>query len=227
MILFILELSAKAATALAERRQREKWAGCTIEPPTTKWPADKGYACFLSHYKMEAASDARLLHDMLAKMLRYPVFLDSAKLTDLRQLISNGVADSDVLLVLATKGYITRPWCLLEVVHAARRSVPILLVDIKNGGFDAAETQAYVDQIEEAMGVCPPDSNPSQTIRRSVHQPLSRSGPASRHRARTLTGWRCFTSTLAATSPSSRTRAPACSRRSPAVPTGPANCSTK
>ena len=38
-----------------------------------------GHACFLSHYKMEAASDARLLHDMLAKMLRYPVFLDSAK----------------------------------------------------------------------------------------------------------------------------------------------------
>ena len=55
---------------------------------------------------MEAASDARLMHDMLAKMLRYPVFLDSANLTDLRHLISDGVADSDVMLVLATKGFV-------------------------------------------------------------------------------------------------------------------------
>ena len=79
-LLFFFETAAKASKERAEKLHREKWAGCTIEPPTVKWwPADKGYACFLSHYKMEAASDARLLHDMLAKMLRYPVFLDSAK----------------------------------------------------------------------------------------------------------------------------------------------------
>ena len=77
----------------------------------------------LVQYKLEAASDARLLNDMLSKMLQYPVFLDSVKLTDLRQLITHGVADCDVMLVLATKGYITRPWCLLEIVHATRLQV--------------------------------------------------------------------------------------------------------
>ena len=56
-------------------------------------PTQPSFYAFLSHYKMEAASDARLLHDMLAKMLRYPIFLDSAKLTDLRALITDGVAD--------------------------------------------------------------------------------------------------------------------------------------
>jgi len=158
VLLFLMELAARAATERAESRQRDKWAGCTIEPPTVKWPAEKSYACFLSHYKMEAASDARLLHDMLAKMLRYPVFLDSANLTDLRQLISNGVADSDVMLMLGTKGLFTRPWCLLEVVHSARLKVPTIIVEIKNSGFDAKESQQYIDNLEEAMGTDDPSS---------------------------------------------------------------------
>ena len=169
--LFVLELAAKTSTDLAEKRQREKWAGATIEPPTTKWPADKSYACFLSHYKLEAASDARLLHDLLAKMLRYPVFLDSANLTDLRQLITNGVNDSDVFLVLATKGYITRPWCLLEIVHATRLNTPVLLIDIKNGGFDAKEMKKYVDNIEEMMGAENPDG--LELLREHLGQDLS------------------------------------------------------
>ena len=150
-LLFFFETAAKASKERVEKRQREKWAGCTIEPPTVKWPADKGYACFLSHYKMEAASDARLLHNMLTKMLRYPVFLDSAKLTDLRKLIINGVADCDVMLVLGTKGVFTRPWCLLEIVHSARLNVPIIIIDIKNGGFDASASQSFVDDLEEKM----------------------------------------------------------------------------
>ena len=157
-LLFFFEMAAKASKERAESRQREKWAGCTIEPPTVKWPAEKSYACFLSHYKMEAASDARLLHDMLAKMLRYPVFLDSANLTDLRQLISNGVADSDVMLMLGTKGLFSRPWCLLEVVHSARLKVPTIIVEIKNSGFDAKESQRYIDNLEETMGTDDPSS---------------------------------------------------------------------
>ena len=126
VLLFCLEMVAKTATDLVENRKREKWAGCTIDLPKTKWLGDKSFACFLSHYKVEAASDARLLYDMLAKILQYPVFLDSAKLTDLRQLITHGVADCDVMLVLATKGYITRPGCLLEMVHAFRLKTPII-----------------------------------------------------------------------------------------------------
>ena len=157
-LLFFLEVAFKASKERAESRQREKWAGGTVEPPTVKWPAKKSYACFLSHYKMEAASDARLLHDMLAKMLRYPVFLDSANLTDLRQLISNGVADSDVMLMLGTKGLFTRPWCLLEVVHSARLKVPTIIVEIRNSGFDAKESQRYIDNLEETMGTDDPSS---------------------------------------------------------------------
>ena len=107
---------------------------------------------------MEAASDARLMYDMLTKMLQYPVFLDSAKLTDLRQLITHGVADCDVMVVLGTKGYITRPWCLLEIVHATRIKTPIVVLDVKNGNFDVDESLSYIDRIEEKMGADDPAS---------------------------------------------------------------------
>ena len=62
---------------------------------------------------------------MLAKMLQYPVFLDSAKLTDLNQLISHGVAECDVMLIIATKKYITRPWCT-AAYRKCRLAVPQL-----------------------------------------------------------------------------------------------------
>ena len=94
------------------------------------------YAAFLSHYKLEAASDARYLHDVLQVMLRLltiyhllrstyysrraasdaastyylqvmlrsPVYLDSSSLKDLRQLLDGGVANSDVVVLMLTKG---------------------------------------------------------------------------------------------------------------------------
>eukprot|EP00966_Prymnesium_polylepis_P112580 2604688-Prymnesium_polylepis.1 len=45
------------------------------EPPTTKWEAFRQYACFLSHAKAEAGSDARYLRDVLQRVLQAPVFL--------------------------------------------------------------------------------------------------------------------------------------------------------
>lgn len=80
--LFVIEVVVRNSKEFYEAQQRAKWAGCTIEPPTTSWLSDKSYACFLSHYKVEAASDARFMHDMFSKMLRYPVFLDSANLVE-------------------------------------------------------------------------------------------------------------------------------------------------
>ena len=64
----------------------------------------------LWQYKMEAASDARYLHDTLRKMLKSPIFLDSSSLSDLRKLISDGLCNSDVLVLMLTDGVLTRPW---------------------------------------------------------------------------------------------------------------------
>lgn len=47
---------------------------------------------------------------MLRKMLKASVFLDSSTLFDLRKLVTEGVHKSDVLLLLATKNVLSRPW---------------------------------------------------------------------------------------------------------------------
>ena len=57
----------------------------------------------------EAASDARYMHDMLRKMLKAPIFLDSSELSDLRTLITGGVHKSDTLVLLGTKCVLSRP----------------------------------------------------------------------------------------------------------------------
>ncbi len=38
--------------AAYEQRQAEKWAACTLHPPTFEWRPKRTYAAFLSHYKM-------------------------------------------------------------------------------------------------------------------------------------------------------------------------------
>ena len=37
----------------------DKWSCATMEPPRFDWKPKGTYVCFLSHYKMEAASDCR------------------------------------------------------------------------------------------------------------------------------------------------------------------------
>eukprot|EP00966_Prymnesium_polylepis_P105782 2449783-Prymnesium_polylepis.1 len=96
-----------------------------MDPPHVRWKPSAVYACFLSHYKLEAASDARYMHDMLRKMLKSPVFLDSSALSDLRNLITEGVHRSDCLVLLATKGVLSRPWCLIELLETERRGIPV------------------------------------------------------------------------------------------------------
>jgi len=109
------------------------------------------YTCFLSHYKLEAASDARYLSDLLRKMLRCPAFLDSSTLTDLRVLFEQGVHKSDVLVVMATRNYLTRPWCLLEILEAARKQVPVLLLQMRGSGFEIDQARAFVQDLETEL----------------------------------------------------------------------------
>eukprot|EP00966_Prymnesium_polylepis_P046697 1082561-Prymnesium_polylepis.2 len=108
------------------------------------------------------------MHDMLRKMLHAPVFLDSSSLADLRKLITEGVHKSETVLLLATKGVLSRPCaagirmlcslpsptavalydahlllsagCLLEMLEASRQQIPIIVIKMANGGFDFADS---------------------------------------------------------------------------------------
>lgn len=107
------------------------------------WFVRKTYAVFLSHFKMEAAAEARILKSELVHQLKCSeseVYLDSDNLSDLSELIDSGVKESDAVILLLTKGVLSRPWCLLELHAAALADVPIIMVQVANSF--AGDTEA-------------------------------------------------------------------------------------
>eukprot|EP01046_Picozoa_sp_COSAG06_P001166 COSAG06_NODE_35_length_30757_cov_53.112532_14_plen_668_part_00 len=98
------------------------------------WAVSKEFAGFLSHYKKEAAAEARILKTELVRALRTSsnkVFLDADNLTDLRVLLNN-VKQSDIFILMLTDGVLSRPWCLAELNAAAEADIPILVLSINN-----------------------------------------------------------------------------------------------
>lgn len=106
---------------------------------------------FISHYKLEAGTEATLIRDSLESMLTEvpshpannllsPIFIDSEDLADLGKL-QHHVTKSSALVLLLSPGVLTRPWCLVEIVTAIRNSVNIVPVDVQRPGM----TNEYPD----------------------------------------------------------------------------------
>ena len=90
------------------------------------------FACFLSHFKTEAATEARWLQRELEEAINEKVFLDSDDLTNLASLCDH-VRASRCVLMLQTKSVLTRLWCIVELVTAIDAGVPIVGVSIISG----------------------------------------------------------------------------------------------
>jgi hypothetical protein len=54
-------------------------------------------------------------------------------------------------VLLATQGVLTRPWCLIELLEATRKKIPIVVVEIAGRGFDRTEARAFVTELEAEM----------------------------------------------------------------------------
>jgi hypothetical protein len=64
LVLLALTVVANSYVHVQQKRLRSKWAVCTLDPPQVKrWPHRGIYACVLSYYKMEAASEASYMHE--------------------------------------------------------------------------------------------------------------------------------------------------------------------
>ena len=82
----------------------------------------KAFAGFLSHYKLECGTEARLVQQNLRPIIEknpiegssHDVFLDSDDLSDLRNLLQH-VMQTKVLVLLQTKSVLTRPWVIIEL----------------------------------------------------------------------------------------------------------------
>ena len=66
VLLYALEVGTRTATEVYQAKLRARWAGHTVDPPTTSWHAEKGYACFLSHYKAESGMPVPCMCSCLA-----------------------------------------------------------------------------------------------------------------------------------------------------------------
>ena len=95
---------------------------------------DCKYAAFVSHYKMEAAMEARFIKGELEEKLKAPVFLDSDDLRNLNQLQACVLA-SQVLVLVQTAGVYKRPYVLLELCTAIANHIPIVAVQLCGGPF--------------------------------------------------------------------------------------------
>jgi len=85
-------------------------------------------------------------------MMGTPLFLDSANLSDLRMLFSEGVQISDVVIVIMTPNVLSRPWCLLEINEATRCGIPIVLVSIDGSkSWSQNEALLFADTLEESI----------------------------------------------------------------------------
>ena len=88
-----------------------------LAPPATETPMGKKYAAFVSHFKAEAAMEARFLMTELESALGRSVFLDSDDLSNL-QVLKDAVAQSEVIVLIQSRGVLERPWCLIEILTA-------------------------------------------------------------------------------------------------------------
>lgn len=152
-----LTLCGEMYVQMISERLEARFSVITMNPPYVHWERRAIYACFLSHCKSDCASDARYVHDLLRKMLRMPVFLDSSALRDLRKLVTDGVYKSDVLLLLASKSVLTRPWCLIELLEAHRKRIPVVILQLADSDFTIDDAREYAEQLEDEME----EANPS------------------------------------------------------------------
>ena len=97
-------------------------------------PTRKRYAAFISHFKKETGTEARLVQMRLQDLLpagSKEVFLDSDHLNDLRMILEH-VKSSDVLVLLQSTNVLTRPWVILELYSAVAHGVPIVAMKVNN-----------------------------------------------------------------------------------------------
>jgi len=61
------------------------------------------------------------------------------------------VHKSDTLVLLATKGVLSRPWCLIELLETSRKGIPVVILQMANSGFSFESATRFATNLEEEM----------------------------------------------------------------------------
>jgi hypothetical protein len=133
-----------------------RWRGSTSATGSrrTSWSlrgaGSQSYAMFVSYYRAEAGSNARLLHNQLEIVKGQRVFIDASYANnvaggvgadEIRDILEQGLARSKALVLLQTKECFTRPWVLLELFEATQKQIPIIPVHLEGAGYDFGEAK--------------------------------------------------------------------------------------
>ena len=128
--------------------------------PSTK----KAFAAFLSHYKLECGTEARLVQKYLKPIIEkkpmegssHDVFLDSDDLSDLRNLLQH-VMQTKVLVLLQSKSVLTRPWVILELHTAITHDVPIVALNVQNANrYDYVAASEFLLHFDKDIDIANP-----------------------------------------------------------------------
>ena len=96
--------------------------------------------------------EARYLQTKLDGTLGRRCFLDSddLKTTDV---LKQAVLDSDVLILIQSKGVLERPWCLIEIFTALEHRIPIVCVSLVSGAFayDHVAAGLYLEALDTEL----------------------------------------------------------------------------
>ena len=133
----------------------------------------KVYATFLTHFKEEAAAEAKILKHGIEERLKdltrqgaysgpTAVFLDSDHLSNLKDLFKS-LRSSSTLTVVQTERVNTRPWCLGEMLVAIEDKIPIVGVMVVGKKYDYAHSSALLGSLGDIL-----DDRAKEELRRHV-----------------------------------------------------------
>ena len=124
----------------------------------------KAFAAFLSHYKLECGTEARLVQLQLKPIIEknpfeassHEVFLDSDDLSDLRNLLQH-VMQTKVLVLLQTKSVLARPWVIIELFTAITHDVPIVALNVQNANpYNYGDAENFLMHFDEEIDIANP-----------------------------------------------------------------------
>ena len=119
------------------------------------------FKAFVSHFKAEAAMEARYIQTELEAQADSRCFIDSDDLRDL-SLLTNYVKSSECLVLVQSKGVLTRPWVLLELVTAIQAGVPIVGISLQGRpdvAYSFPDALAFLTNLDSTLEATSPGAS--------------------------------------------------------------------
>ena len=126
----VYQSTRKAARAATAEREASIARGRLTHPPSHKWELREGnrYCMFLSHFKVEAGSNARYLSDLIKRKTACAAYLDSNDLVDLRTLFNEGEHIASYAVYTRCRTPLARPRA--RSMHKQHTRIPADICDL-------------------------------------------------------------------------------------------------